>query len=434
ELGIIRIDNPLGGAGASFPAAFVPFTTTGAIGSAQGNAPQPGGGTVATNDRRTLDAVLDDNLLFVTFTTGAGASNPYAPDDVGEATAVLVQVDVSDATPSNWTTTDVTFFGGERFGENTYTFFPSVAVSGSEALVGFSYAGANAFAGMAYAKVPVVSSAPPNPNVPSGIIPIAVQAKAGEGRYPWSPNRWGDYTGTVVDPVDGTYWVFNEFAKDVGTGAGLPSGQTVTWGTWVSQTSNANAPSPAPLPVELTAFDAVTDGRDVQLAWTTLTETDNAGFEIELRTGDADFETLDFVSGAGTTDEPQSYSYRVVDLEPGAHTFRLKQIDFDGVFDYSPEIEAFVGVPEGYRLTDAYPNPFNPQTRFELMIARDQDVRIEIVDLLGRVVRVLHNGQLTANQTHVFTLDAAGLPSGTYLYRAVGESFVSAPRSIMLIK
>jgi len=190
------------------------------------------------------------------------------------------------------------------------------------------------------------------------------------------------------------------------------------------------------LPVELTTFDAKMVGETAVLTWVTASETNNAGFAVEYRDG-AD-ETFDwtqvaYVEGRGTTTEAQSYSHRMDGLEPGRHLFRLKQVDFDGAFEYTPEVELYNDLPDGFLLSDAYPNPFNPQTRFNLQLQVAQQVKVAVYNLLGRQVMLLHDGTLAARTPHAFTFDAANLPSGLYLYRVSGETF-NATRTAMLLK
>lgn len=84
-------------------------------------------------------------------------------------------------------------------------------------------------------------------------------------------------------------------------------------------------------------------------------------------------------------------------------------------------------------LSAAYPNPFNPQTSFVLSVAAAQQVRVEVVDLLGRRVALLHDGLLEAGPDHRFTFDAAHLPSGRYLIRATGDRFAEQ-MSVVLTK
>lgn len=187
-------------------------------------------------------------------------------------------------------------------------------------------------------------------------------------------------------------------------------------------------------PVELISFDATVIGSETMLRWVTASETNNAGFEVQMKAGDeSDFSTLDFVEGHGTTTETRNYIYTVPGLDPGAHNFRLKQIDFDGAFEYSDEIEATISVPGTYLLTSAYPNPFNPQASFSLSVAQTQEVTVGVYDVLGRRVVELFNGVLEGGSTHPFELDGRGLPTGPFFIRAAGETF-SASQSVTLVR
>lgn len=187
------------------------------------------------------------------------------------------------------------------------------------------------------------------------------------------------------------------------------------------------------IPVELVAFEGSADGNSAVLSWETASETNNAGFEVQMAQDGDNYATLGFVAGHGTTTEAQSYSYRVDNLSVGLYTFRLKQIDYDGAFEYSGEVEVDIGVPGQFQLSEVYPNPFNPTTQFTLALAESQDVRLAVYDVLGRRVALLHDGPLAGDSVHEFTLDAAGLASGAYVLRAESQAF-TATRSITLLK
>ena len=75
-----------------------------------------------------------------------------------------------------------------------------------------------------------------------------------------------------------------------------------------------------------------------------------------------------FVNGNGTTTETQSYSFMDENLVSGKYLYRLKQIDFDGSFEYSNEVEVIVTVPDRFELSQNYPNPFNPTTKISFSI------------------------------------------------------------------
>lgn len=186
------------------------------------------------------------------------------------------------------------------------------------------------------------------------------------------------------------------------------------------------------LPVELTAFDALLEGDVAHLNWETASELNNAGFEVQQNVGGV-FQAVGFVQGEGTTDEAKRYSFTTTPLAAGTHTFRLKQIDFDGTSALSDEVSVVVELDVDAELSNAYPNPFNPQTQFTLTIARQQQVTLQVYDMLGRHVQTLYEGALSPGEAHLFTFEASSLPSGRYYIRAVGESFTSS-QSVMLLK
>ena len=187
-----------------------------------------------------------------------------------------------------------------------------------------------------------------------------------------------------------------------------------------------------PLPVELTSFSAILNGDDVQLSWTTASETNNAGFEVQQSVSGS-YQNVGWVRGTGTTTEAQSYSFTVSGVGYGSHTFRLKQVDFDGAFEYSGEETVEHSLEASYELSAVSPNPFNPQAGFELTVAREQEVNIELYDIQGRLISVIHRGALTAQTSHRFTIDGSNLASGKYLIRATGEAF-TASKSVTLLK
>ncbi len=188
------------------------------------------------------------------------------------------------------------------------------------------------------------------------------------------------------------------------------------------------------LPVELTTFDALADGASVRLGWTTASETNNAGFEVQHQApSQVDFSLLDFIPGNGTTIEPQTYAFLLQDLTPGIHRFRLKQVDFDGTFDYSPVIEVALDLPGRLFLSEVYPNPFNPEATVSFSTAVTMPVTLTLFDLLGRPVASLFDGISQAQQTHSIRIDGTPLATGTYLLRLDGDGMIET-RLVSLLK
>ncbi len=171
------------------------------------------------------------------------------------------------------------------------------------------------------------------------------------------------------------------------------------------------------LPIELTAFEAVCEQERVVLTWETASETNSAGFEVE-RSVEGLWKTVTFVPGGGTTSEPQTYRYADDALPYAAETvfYRLKQIDTDGAFEYSDEVEVERGAPERLALHPNYPNPFRAQTTIRYEVPQAGPVRIVVYDMVGRRVGTLVDGKQPAGRKEV-VFDARRLASGVYFVR-----------------
>jgi glucose/arabinose dehydrogenase len=181
------------------------------------------------------------------------------------------------------------------------------------------------------------------------------------------------------------------------------------------------------LPVELTAFSGRADGRSVRLTWTTASETQNAGFEVQHAVGDR-FETVGFLEGSGTTQRPRTYAFTVPDLAPGVHRFRLRQLDTDGSATYSPEVEVTVPLDAAYAVTAPHPNPARGVARFTVTVETAQPVTAALYDVTGRRVQALFAGVLSAHAPTPITVPTGALASGAYIIRVEGRAFVTERR------
>jgi len=174
------------------------------------------------------------------------------------------------------------------------------------------------------------------------------------------------------------------------------------------------------LPVELTSFTAVTRGKYVELRWTTATEVNNYGFEIEKKRKDeagSKWEKIGFVEGSGTTNAPKEYSFSDALTANGTYVYRLKQIDRDGQFTYSPEVEVVASnVAQIYSLKQNYPNPFNPATTISFTVPSAERAILKVYDLTGREVATLFNEVANPGQTYNVLFNGKGLASGIYIY------------------
>ncbi|MCX8106423.1 MAG: T9SS type A sorting domain-containing protein, partial [Ignavibacterium album] len=181
----------------------------------------------------------------------------------------------------------------------------------------------------------------------------------------------------------------------------------------------------ANIPVELTNFVANVVDRDVLLNWSTATEINNLGFEVERKASDnGSWSKLAFIKSAGTTTEPQQYSYKDSRLESGKYSYRLKIVDLDGTYSYSDVVEVEIGIPNQYALSQNYPNPFNPTTRIDYQLPFDAKVQIELYSITGEKVATLVNGDFSAGY-HTYELNAyrLNLSSGVYFYRISATDF-----------
>ncbi len=190
------------------------------------------------------------------------------------------------------------------------------------------------------------------------------------------------------------------------------------------------------VPVELTSFNANVNGNIVELKWITATETNNKGFEIERKSADGIYKQISFISGNGTTTQPQVYSFTDENVSAGNYIYRLKQVDFDGSYSYSNEVEVKFEIPSEFSLSQNYPNPFNPTTTIRYQIPHKEFVTLKTYDILGNEVAALVNEEKPAGSYTVeFTShsrDEKALSSGLYFYTISAGSFISTKKMLLL--
>ena len=192
-------------------------------------------------------------------------------------------------------------------------------------------------------------------------------------------------------------------------------------------------------PVELVSFNAAALNNDVHLKWTTETETNNSGFEIQRKKTSEDWENLGFIEGHGSTTEEHNYSFVDKNVLSGDYQYRLRQIDYDGSFEYSDIVDVNISAPTEFSLQQNYPNPFNPSTTIEYSIPERTDVKLTVINIVGEEVATLVNQTMDAGNYSV-EFNATSLPSGVYFYRlqagdpstGSGQSFVTSKKMILL--
>ena len=188
------------------------------------------------------------------------------------------------------------------------------------------------------------------------------------------------------------------------------------------------------LPVELTSFSANENREQVLLNWSTATETNNRGFEIQRKNSnekELSWNSIGFVDGNGTTTKKKTYSFFDKSVSSGTYLYRLKQIDFDGTFTYSKEIEINFSAPLTFSLSQNYPNPFNPTTTIKYTLPEDSNVKLTLINSLGEKVIDLVNGKVDSGN-HDVKLNGSNLASGIYFYRLQTEKYTSVKKLILL--
>lgn len=195
----------------------------------------------------------------------------------------------------------------------------------------------------------------------------------------------GNETGLVA------YYRFNQ-----GTAGGNNSGETTlndntsngNNGTLNNFTLNGNnsnwVASTAPLPVELIDFQGKLNDKEINLQWWTASEINNAGFEVEKLSEGRFWQSIAFVDGKGTTNEINKYQYQDLNPFSGINYYRLKQIDLDGVFEYSKVITVeYNNVKKNIKV---FPNPSNGLINIQIDNPVTQGMEIKVVDNLGRKI------------------------------------------------
>ncbi|MFK7947394.1 MAG: fibronectin type III domain-containing protein, partial [Saprospiraceae bacterium] len=166
----------------------------------------------------------------------------------------------------------------------------------------------------------------------------------------------------------------------------------------------------APLPVELTYFTAKAENANNLLQWQTASEENNSHFEVERSTDGINFETIGQVAGNGTTFETSNYSF--VDEQPELVSYyRLRQVDFDGNYEYS-KIEVVERNQIGNTQVTLYPIPVRDVLMIDYESTTAETMTITIVDVTGRVV--MTREFTAAKGENTYRLDMTTFVAGTY--------------------
>jgi len=191
------------------------------------------------------------------------------------------------------------------------------------------------------------------------------------------------------------------------------------------------------LPVNLTSFNAERADDGVRLSWRTADELNNKGWNIERATESEPWRTIAFVNGSGTISTSRDYGYTDASIVEGnTYLYRLRQIDFDGKEELSSVVMVICpAAPATARLHQNYPNPFNPSTEIAVDMTDQGNIRLEVYDLMGRMISLLANGSYPAG-THRFNwrgigANGAPLPAGVYTCRLITDSGSEMRRMVL---
>ena len=186
------------------------------------------------------------------------------------------------------------------------------------------------------------------------------------------------------------------------------------------------------VPVELTEFKAAVEENYIKLEWQTATELNNYGFDIERKSSETIWQKVGFVNGNSNSTIPKSYNFIDNSVQDAfKYKYRLKQIDNNGNFIYSKEIEIIFNTPQNWILNQNYPNPFNPTTNISYQIAEPSMIILKIYDILGNEVFTYSNEFKKAGSYSVI-FNAENLSSGIYIYKLVTNKFVSTKKMILM--
>jgi len=227
-----------------------------------------------------------------------------------------------------------------------------------------------------------------------------------------SSSNWqalGTYQVATGSNNDATAWRY-----------GLTSFSTFAFGG-----NTVDNPFAGPLPVELSSFTSNTKGRTVNLNWSTASEQNNAGFQIErtnLNSKDQTWTVLGFVTGKNNSSSLNNYTYIDEKLQAGKYQYRMKQVDFNGNYKYYELNNVInIGEPTTISLSQNYPNPFNPVTKVDYSLPTESNVSIVIYDMIGRKVQNVISEHQQAG-FYSIQINANNLSSGVYFYRLLAET------------
>lgn len=197
----------------------------------------------------------------------------------------------------------------------------------------------------------------------------------------------------------------------------------------VNHITNLNNSS---LPVLLSDFVSVTNNNNVFLKWKTEMELNNSGFSVQRKTAEDDWQNLVFVEGSGTVNQPVEYTYEDKKLLPGKYSYRLKQTDYNGNFEYFDlSTPILIFKPTSFEIGQNYPNPSNPKCKIDYQLPEKIKVNISVYDILGRLVATLVNEEKDAGM-YTAEFNGTDVASGIYIYRITAGNFIKVKKMLLV--
>lgn len=212
---------------------------------------------------------------------------------------------------------------------------------------------------------------------------------------------------------------------EVQTGADICAGNITINGTWLGGGSICNGP----LPVSISEFTSTAGKQEITLMWVTEWELNNKGFEIERQTfdpldpgsGSPEWKKIAFVEGKGSSNVQNGYLYKDTKLRSGGYRYRLKQVDYNGSYEYyALNNDIVIEPPKEFSMSQNYPNPGNPKCKINFEIPVDGRVSVKVYDMLGREVITLIDDYRNADY-YTIEFDGSNIASGVYFYRITAE-------------
>lgn len=377
-----------------------------------------GSGSVENLEINNLDGVLYDDISQTTTVTGT-LTFTQGKFTLGSNNIVLTtSASISGGSSSSFLVTSSTGTLKQNVGAST-KFFPVGPTSAKYTPVSLSNSGVpDNFIVRVADNFPSNLSNPSDTNkTVKNVWTISEEVSGGSNAnisLTWNTTDQGTLfnpaAGVFIGRYNGSSWI-----PKSGTVSG--SGPYTVSATGFTSFSDFGAGNDGPLPVELSSFTANVKGKSVSLKWRTETEVNNYGFDVERKSPSQEyFQKIGFIQGSNNSNSPKEYSFTDNNIEEnGKYRYRLKQIDTDGTFVYSQEVEIEYNVIKEFALYQNFPNPFNPGTIIRYDIANDSPIRIKLYNQLGSEIATLISGFHTAGTYSIF-LDAKKLNLSTGIY------------------